>query len=76
MALREINVDTPVPTRQGRHQRDCLVTLRMEKQRYFSENHTQDQRGSNTGRMHDWRSSQAPFFNFVGLKIDSFTSKV
>ena len=33
--------------RRGRHQYDLLVTLRMEKQGYLSENHTQDQRGSN-----------------------------
>ena len=61
MALREIKVDTLVSTltRRGRHYRDRLVTLRREKQGYFSENPTQDQRGSNPGRMHDWRGSQA-----------------
>ena len=39
---------------------------------YFSENPTQDQRGSNPGRMHDWRGSQAlyplrhvPFYKAV-----------
>ena len=58
-ALREINVDTLVSSlaRRGRHQRDRLVTLRREKQCYFSENPTREQRGS--GRMHDWRGSQA-----------------
>ena len=34
--------------------------LRTEKQGYFSENPTQDQRDSNTGRMmQDWRGSHA-----------------
>ena len=56
MALREINIDTLVSTltRRCRHRRDRLFTLRREKQGYVSEKPTQDQRGSNSGRMHDW----------------------
>ena len=42
-------------TRQGRHKRDGLVTLRREKQGYCRDNPIQDQRGSNPGRMHDGR---------------------
>ena len=58
---REINVDTLVSTltRQGRHYRDRLVTLRREKQYCFSENLTWEQRGSRSGRMYDWRGGQA-----------------
>ena len=52
-----INVETLVSmlTRQGRHKRDGLVTLRREKQGYCRDNPIQDQRGSNPGRMHDGR---------------------
>ena len=32
---------------------------KLTKQGYFSENPAQNQRGSNPGRMHDWRGSQA-----------------
>ena len=55
VALREINVDILVSTltRRARHKRGRLVTLRREKQGYFSENPTQDQRGSNPGGTHD-----------------------
>ena len=54
--LHDINVDTPWI---HHHYRDRQVTLRMEKQRYFSENHTQNLRGSNPGRIHDWRGSES-----------------
>ena len=56
-----INVDTLVSTLtlRGRHYRSRLVTLRSEKEGYFSEKPKQDQRGSNLGHMHDWRGSQA-----------------
>ena len=42
VALREITVDTLASTltRRGRHERDRLVTLRREKQGYFSEKKT------------------------------------
>ena len=45
----EVKVDTLVSTlpRRGRHLPDLLVILRREKQWCFSENSTQDQRGSN-----------------------------
>ena len=42
-------------SRRGRHHSDRLVILRREKQWYFSEKPTQDQRGSNPGCMHDRR---------------------
>ena len=35
------------------------VVIYVAKQGHFSENPTQDQRGSNPERMHDWRGSQA-----------------
>ena len=44
VALGEITGDTLVSilARLGRHQRDRVVTLRREKQGYFSEKRTQD----------------------------------
>ena len=44
MALRRPTVDTLVSalTQRGRHQRDPLVTLRVEKQGYFSGDRTRD----------------------------------
>ena len=38
---------------------DDLATLSKKKQGYFSEKPTLCPRGSNRGRMHDWRGSQA-----------------
>ena len=43
--------------RRGRHQRDRPVTLRKEKQGYFSKTRAQDRRGLNQGRIYDWRIS-------------------
>ena len=52
--------------------------LRREKQWYFFEKPTQDQLGSNSGRMHDWRGSQAlylyrsatsPYLNNINIYI-------
>ena len=59
--MREINDNTLVSTltQRSRHKHDRLVTLRREKQCCFSENPIREQRGSNPGRMHDWRGSQA-----------------
>ena len=60
-ALREITVGTLVSTltRQGRHNRDRLVTLRRKKQGYFSEtNPMHYQRGSSPGRMHNGEAAR------------------
>ena len=43
-----------------------LITLRGEKQVYLSERPNQNQRGSNSGRMHDWRGSQALYQGATG----------
>ena len=57
VALRENNLgytDSSLISRRS----PLIVTLRGGIQEYFSEKHTQDQRGSNPGRMHDWRGSR------------------
>ena len=56
MALREL---TSTHWFQPELDETATFTLRREKQGYFSENTTQDQRGLNPGRMHDRSSSQA-----------------
>ena len=50
MTLRVVNVDKLVSTltRRDHHQRDRLVTLRREKQRFFSENPTHEAVGRST----------------------------
>ena len=67
-----LNVDTLVSTltRRGRHQHDRLVTLRREKQRYFSEKPTQDQRGSNPGCIDDWRGSNTLYQILIMKRYD------
>ena len=58
VASREINLgytDSSLISRRS----PIIVTLRGGIQEYFSEKHTQDQRGSNPGRMHYWRGSRA-----------------
>ena len=37
---------------------NSMLKKMKERADYFSEKPTQDQRGSNPGRMHDWRGSQ------------------
>ena len=46
-----------------------LITLRGEKQVYLFERPNQNQRGSNSGRMHDWRGSQALYQGATGRII-------
>ena len=61
-------------TRRGRHERDRPVTLIKEKQRYFSENPTHNQRGLNPGRMHDRRGGQALHQCTTSPSLEQFKS--